>query len=455
MGLSHAFITLPLLMKLVIILAFMPFVSASPTTQSFPDISFKDFSAFVEQTFGSKISLATVLLLLFTMTENPELLNLHARQQHPIEGENKTMASGWIRALSRAVLHRLKDDIKTVFCRGEYHSKQIHQVTKLSTKLDAFAKLLNLTPYDHRGKFKGRLQPVSYKEIQAVHTICPASIICVDQQCASRCLLQLTRSRDVPLVTLIKDNVPYEDVPVLAGKCMQCNATYYADHERFTDNYGSWYQCYLNSARFLKIGQSMWVDRNFTHSVLSAMYNFHASASAYMQFWNDCTSVTDSKVQVTRRQIWQAFVQESIRTISSVNNENLELPEKLPIEEVAKQAFAKLGNGGIIGPGKDHSCSKCCQPYKATADFVANEDPAAVIGADENSAVPVLTGEYADVSARETAAERETARGRANEINNANPTAMDDDDDDDCTMIILDGIVMGPQVNSLNWPQYK
>jgi hypothetical protein len=35
-------------------------------------------------------------------------------------------------------------------------------------------------------------------------------------------------------------------------------------------------------------------------------------------------------------------------TIASVNNENLELPEKLPIEELAKQAFSKLGNGGII-----------------------------------------------------------------------------------------------------------
>jgi hypothetical protein len=305
----------------------------------------------------------------------------------------------------------------------------------------------------------GRVKYCSYKEIQAVHTICPDSIICVDQQCASRCLLQLTRLRDVQLVTLIKDNVPYEDVPVLAGKCMQFNATYYADHEHFTDNYGSWYQCYLNSARFLKIGQSMWVDRNFTHSVLSGMYNFQASASAYMQFWNDCTSITDSKVQVNWCHIWQAFVQESIRTIASVNNENLELPEKLPFEELAKQAFAKLGNGGIIGPGKEHSCSKCCQPYKATADFMANEDPAAVIGADENSAVPVLTGEYTDVSARETASEREATRVRANEINNSNANAMDvdddDDDDDDCTMIVLDGIVMGPQVIRLNWPQCK
>jgi hypothetical protein len=265
--------------------------------------------------------------------------------------------------------------------------------------------------------------------------------------------LQTTRPRDVPLVTLIEDNISYEDVPILTGKCMQCGAMYYADHECFQDNYGSWTKCYLNSTRFIKIGQSTWVDRNFTHSVLSGMYNFHASASAYMQYWNDCASVTDSKFQVTRRHIWQAFVQESIRTIASMNNNNLELPENLDIEEVTQQAFEKLGNGGIIEPGKEHSCSKCCQPYKDTADFMNNEDPAAVIGADENSTVPVLTGEYANLSVQETTRERQSAQLRANNLNNADPNAMDvGDDAADCSMIILDGVVMGPQVMKLTLP---
>jgi hypothetical protein len=210
-------------------------------------------------------------------------------------------------------------------------------------------------------------------------------------------------------VTLIKDNIPYKDVPVLTGKCQQCSTTYYADHERFKDNTGLWNKCYLNSARFLKIGKSTWVDRNFSHSVLSGMYNFHASASAYMQFWNDCTSVTSSDVQVTRRLVWQAFVQESIRTIASIKGINLELRENLNIHEVVSAAFMKLGNTGIIGPGREHSCSQCSQPYKHTADFTVNEDPAAVIGADENSTVPVLTGEYADLSAHETAREQHAA----------------------------------------------
>jgi hypothetical protein len=57
--------------------------------------------------------------------------------------------------------------------------------------------------------------------------------------------LQNTRLRDVPLVTLIKDNIPYADVPVLTGKCIQCGSTYYNDHERFKDKNGLWNTCYL------------------------------------------------------------------------------------------------------------------------------------------------------------------------------------------------------------------
>ena len=49
---------------------------------TFPDLTFKVFSEFVFSHFGSQVSLATVLVLLFTMTENPELLSLHDRQQN-------------------------------------------------------------------------------------------------------------------------------------------------------------------------------------------------------------------------------------------------------------------------------------------------------------------------------------------------------------------------------------
>jgi hypothetical protein len=93
----------------------MPFVSVAPQTQPFPKIFFNMFSMFIEDTFGPKISLATVLLILFSMTENPKLLSLHACQQHPSEEENKISASGWIQSLSCAMIHRLQDDTKILF----------------------------------------------------------------------------------------------------------------------------------------------------------------------------------------------------------------------------------------------------------------------------------------------------------------------------------------------------
>ena len=193
----------------------------------------------------------------------------------------------------------MQDDTESLFQPGEFLPRQNHQVSVLSTKLDKLALLLNLTPYDSNGNFKRKLLPPSYTEIQAVHVICPSSTICVNKQCTRHALLQNTRPRDVPLVTLIKDNIPCADVPVLSGKCIQCGTIYYADHEHFKDSHGLWTICFLNSARYLKVGQSLWVDRGLSHAILSGMYNFHASASAYTQFWNDWNSITNSTVQVT------------------------------------------------------------------------------------------------------------------------------------------------------------
>jgi hypothetical protein len=361
-----------------------------------------------------------------------------------------------MRALSRALMHQLKGNFEMLFHDKEFPDEENQQVTKLCTKLDKFALVLNLTPYDHRNDFKGKLLPVSYDAIQGIPIVCPDTPICLNAKCQPRGLLQASMLRDIPLVTLIKDNTVYRDVPVLTGKCTTCDTTYHGDHEHFRDRHNIWNKCYLSSARFLKVGQSLWVDRKFSHSVLSATYNFHASTSAFMQFWNDCHSITNSNIKVMRRQVWQAFIQESIRTISTAKKIDLELKDNLTIKEVAAEAFAKLGNAGIIEPGKAHSCSQCSQPYKSIADFMVNEDPAAVIGVDENSAVPVLEGEYANLSAHETAVERQAARRRANIINNSESETDDMDVDyDNCTMIVIDGIVFGPKVKTYKLFEYK
>jgi hypothetical protein len=88
----------------MVILLYLPIVAASSEQQSFPDITFKVFNDFVSQHFSSRVSLATVLLVLFSLTENPDLLNLHSCQKMPLlHGENKQSTSGWIKALARAL----------------------------------------------------------------------------------------------------------------------------------------------------------------------------------------------------------------------------------------------------------------------------------------------------------------------------------------------------------------
>src|SRR6202051_1798892 len=129
----------------------------------------------------------------------------------------------------------------------------------------------------------------------------------------------------------------YDDVFVFTGECPTCKTKYMADHERAAEAVDS-NQCnrvYLNSAKYLKIGQSVWVDRAFSHGVLNGIYSLHASASEYVEYWNDSVWKHQSVnfKGITRRQVWQAFVQESIRTIASTYKTDLTLRDGLAIDE--------------------------------------------------------------------------------------------------------------------------
>jgi len=165
----------------------------------------------------------------------------------------------------------------------------------------------------------------------------------------------------------------------------------------------------LNSASYIKIGQELWVDHIFSKAVVNGTYSFHASASAYMEFWNNSFGKTQQHTRspLSRRQIWQAFVQESIRTVAAASSYSLELLDNLPISDVAEKAFDILGQNGMLHAAIPHSCSECTHPYKATVNI--------------NPPIPPVDGM---------------------DIDEGPPSA-------DVKMVVLDGIVMGPTV-SLN-----
>src|SRR3981189_1545787 len=357
----------------LIIMGMLPVVMASSDHNPFPGISFRMFSEFVDNHFSSSISLSTVLVILFSLTENPDLLKLHARQRNPIyPGEDNVIVSGWIKALACGLFQNLGNTSNTLFQKTEGRGQMTEDaaLNAVSVKLDALAKVLDLYPNNKTAKMTGKLKPVSHDAIKPVHIICPEAMECETMDCAPRSLLQATKWIDVPQVQLVKGTTIHEHSYVLSGKCPKCQTIYHADHERalVTGEQNRWNRVYVNSAKYLKVGRNLWVDRIFSKAIVNGMYSLHASAAVYGKLLSN--SFSHDSHPITRRQIWHAFVQESVRYISMASSINLELQDGLSIDEVTKEAFNVLGEDGIIRVADGHQCSECTQPYKAAADII-------------------------------------------------------------------------------------
>ena len=370
--------------------------------------------------------------------ENPDLLNLHFRQQQrQFNGENKVQVSGWIIVLVNALTNQLGNKRTETLFSGNELARELNpkeQINLVANKLDKLAITLKLSIYDSEGNYKGKLVPTSRKKIEPAYVICPPSFVCGTEDCNPRSLVQSTRERDIPMVTLIKGHTVHQNVPVLTGKCPKCETLYAADHERFKDTstvQNNFKRVYLNSAKYLKIGTSLLVDRLFATSAINAMYNFHASASAYAEYWNNTFGT--EQIIITRAHIWQAFVQQSVRTIAEESHIDVEFDDGLNIKEVTTQAFALLGENGIIRAADEHACAECTQKRKDTSDIVF-DNPAAVVGVDAtDDNIPDLVA---------------PPQARRVNIPQANPDdEMDVDTAQHIKMVVLDGIVMGPQVN--------
>jgi len=103
-------------------------------------------------------------------------------------------------------------------------------------------------------------------------------------------------------------------------------------------------------------------------------------------------------------------VQESVRTIaSSINPKiNLELDANLRIRDVTEQAFNYLGQNGHIHSAAGHTCAECTHKYKQTADVIPSDNEPQ----NTTSGLQEMDDNFAPV-----------------------------------TMVVVDGIVMGPTVS--------
>ena len=85
---------------------------------------------------------------------------------------------------------------------------------------------------------------------------------------------------------------------------------------------------------------------------------------------------------------------------------DLEVKDGLPIESLVKEAYIILGEKGSA---ENYFYSECTHKFKQTADVITEDDPAAIIGIDENHVVPVLTGEDAELAIEDAAQARDNA----------------------------------------------
>ena len=303
----------------------------------------------------------------------------------------------------------------------------------MAGKLDGLSKILGLDPYQRQRNFDKKLNPIDESDIAPVCIICPISLECETVTCQSRSIHKYTQDRDISYATLIRGAGQCDQALVVAGQCSQCKTIYHADHE-YSIHEGQEMKLYLNTATYLKVGKKVWVDHTFSNAVVHGMYNFHASTSAFTEYWNMNYGHFQS---LSCHHVWQAFVQESVHRIAEASKIVLELPDKLDIDGVTQEAFKRLGENGILRCAEGHICDECTQDFKATADVIDEvDDPAAVVGVDEHRNVPAFTGEeeIIDVESEHSDDGMEVDRDSPVEVIRA-PVQM----------IVMDGIVMGPK----------
>ena len=231
---------------LIVLMFLCPGVNAAPNTTPFPDITFKAFNKFVERNFSSNITLTTVLTLLFTLTENTDLLNLHQQQQNPqLKEENdekkekRVEISSWINSLACEVQKQTtKKQFKTLFQTSEALQSipDTQVITRVSTKLNGFINLLGLNSFGTDGKLIRKLYPVSKKEIQPILIICPPSNTCSNKKCRGRGILQHSDPNQLAVVTVLKGSEIFRNVVLLSGKCSNCKTHYFPDHENYHED---------------------------------------------------------------------------------------------------------------------------------------------------------------------------------------------------------------------------
>ncbi|KAF9497950.1 hypothetical protein BDN71DRAFT_1504370, partial [Pleurotus eryngii] len=221
----------------------------------------------------------------------------------------------------------------TLFLPGDNHKLCTvkSQTTILGKKLNTLCQFLDLYTHNDKHQLCHKLLPISTSSIQPIIIITPPVMGCSSAGCHGHGLTQYLRDHDISKVTLLCGSECFEKVLVLAGRWPKCSTMFWADHKSFTDN-SRQLALYLPNTKYLKVGTQVWVDHIVSKAIVNANYSFHASTAAITEFWNYLfVQPSGASFTLTCRQVWKAFVLESIHLLAGFSNSTMIFMDNLKI----------------------------------------------------------------------------------------------------------------------------
>jgi hypothetical protein len=415
-------------------------VHAAPPSASFPDIKFRHFADFVDRYLHANVSLSVALAFLFTVIRNPQLLSLHQRSQ--ITPNRRDIKSNrWLKAMAQQMV--------AVWDRDDQPLLRTYSSNKTETTITAIEALLRALYLEQDDN--GNYLEIDETACDNLLFLTPNRTSCRNPICRTGgqvppVLRRGSRNRDIPLVTVIKGTKVHKNALILAAECPACDALYYPDHSsHLLPGSTERERYYVKTAPFIKAGTNLWVDPVFCDSVLNAHYSYSSTAS-FVEHWNNsygAGSQTGSTFKLTRRHVFEAFTQYSIRQIAHQFDDAFKTTDKVDIKNLvilANQHLVRRHDpqptgqvmmyGGRVPIGFEHQCEECVHPYiNPPATPIPFTDPAATMSRDVHGSRPPQLAENAqDIDVDLDPADR-AHRPATNQT---------------FRMHVIDGIVMGP-----------
>jgi CxC5 like cysteine cluster associated with KDZ transposases len=335
----------------------------------------------MQQEFTNSVSLSTVLIIFMFIMKNPRLWRLHFRSRFVLHvGEKKgSRGEGWVSCASSILL----DYLEKQGSLPPGYTNDGSDCYRFADSLVRLAELLGRNTYPATYATHGNDPPPLPPSLPDLDREIPELLLtphieCTSPGCNRTRLRKVQREAQVSKAILIRNMVPVS-IYHIGATCGGCNKWYWADSATTAEtSFGQRNRIYDPDADELFLGKNLYGDRQFSRFVENTIYYCHGSFSGISKVFSDtfgqliAGSSWDSPAQHSTLQgkhVWQAFLQNSIRKISSAQGICFTTPAKAKPSVIAESAWITLGNKGVLPRGLSHGCVECTHPHHTSPYF--------------------------------------------------------------------------------------